>query len=58
VVPSDATRCGVVRCRNGWSHRPDEFSSDKDIGNGVATLALTLAKLSGGSFPAASREEL
>ena len=34
-----------VRCRNGWSHRPDEYASPSDIEAGVKTLALTLAEL-------------
>ncbi len=41
-----------IPCRNGWSHRPDEFSSAKDIGNGVTVLALTMAELSGGTWGA------
>lgn len=41
-----------IPCKGGWSHRPDEFASEKDIGNGVAVLALTMAQLSGGSWPA------
>ena len=36
-----------IPCKNGWSHRPDEFSSASDIENGVKTLALTLAALAG-----------
>jgi ureidoglycolate amidohydrolase len=36
-----------IPCRNGWSHRPDEFASDEDINNGVRVLALALAALSG-----------
>lgn len=36
-----------IPCKNGWSHRPDEFSSAADIENGVKTLALTLAELAG-----------
>ena len=35
-----------IPCVGGFSHRPDEFSSDEDIRNGVAVLALTLARLS------------
>ncbi|PNW82164.1 hypothetical protein CHLRE_06g276700v5 [Chlamydomonas reinhardtii] len=42
-----------IPCKNGWSHRPDEFSSASDIANGVSVLALTLARLSGGSWPKA-----
>lgn len=34
-----------IPCKNGWSHRPDEFASPADIENGVRTLALTLADL-------------
>lgn len=36
-----------IPCKNGWSHRPEEYSSAKDIENGVKTLALTLADLAG-----------
>lgn len=44
-----------IPCRNGWSHRPDEFSTAADIERGVKALALTLAKLAGGAHaPAAS----
>ncbi|KAF6265214.1 hypothetical protein COO60DRAFT_1689649 [Scenedesmus sp. NREL 46B-D3] len=25
-----------IPCREGWSHRPDEFASEKDIGNGLS----------------------
>ena len=39
-----------IPCRGGWSHRPDEFSSARDIGNGVSVLAMTLAQLSGGAY--------
>ncbi|MEW5302644.1 MAG: hypothetical protein WDW38_008051 [Sanguina aurantia] len=39
-----------IPCRNGWSHRPDEFSSEDAIAKGVKVLALTLAKLAGGEF--------
>jgi ureidoglycolate amidohydrolase len=35
-----------IPCRNGWSHRPDEFSSPSQISLGVQTLARTLATLS------------
>jgi N-carbamoyl-L-amino-acid hydrolase len=34
-----------IPCRNGWSHRPDEFSSVEAIGKGVAVLAGTLRAL-------------
>ncbi len=48
-----------VPCRNGWSHRPDEFASEEDIGNGIKVLALTMAKLSGGSWGTTpARDEL
>lgn len=45
-----------VPCKEGWSHRPDEFASGRDIKNGVEVLALTLARLSGGSW--GSKDEL
>jgi N-carbamoyl-L-amino-acid hydrolase len=34
-----------IPCRNGYSHRPDEFASPEDIQRGVAVLAETLATL-------------
>ena len=42
------TECRVS-CRQGWSHRPDEFASEADIQVGVKALALTLAQLAGSS---------
>lgn len=41
-----------IPCRGGVSHRPDEFSSPKDIAQGVHVLALTMAQLSKGTWPA------
>ncbi|KAI7836995.1 hypothetical protein COHA_009177 [Chlorella ohadii] len=38
-----------IPCRNGWSHRPDEFASPSDIARGIEVLALALAQLAGGS---------
>jgi ureidoglycolate amidohydrolase len=35
-----------IPCKNGWSHRPDEYSSPEDIENGVKVLAHTLMRLS------------
>jgi ureidoglycolate amidohydrolase len=34
-----------IPCRNGYSHRPDEYASPEDIGRGVLVLAETLASL-------------
>lgn len=34
-----------IPCRNGWSHRPEEFSSAEDIARGTEVLARTLARL-------------
>jgi ureidoglycolate amidohydrolase len=34
-----------IPCRNGYSHRPDEYASPEDIGRGVLVLAETLANL-------------
>ncbi len=34
-----------IPCRNGYSHRPDEYASPEDIERGVAVLAETLAML-------------
>ncbi|NOS68840.1 MAG: M20 family metallo-hydrolase [Verrucomicrobia bacterium] len=36
-----------IPCRGGVSHRPDEYSSLRQIKNGVAVLARTLARLAG-----------
>ena len=46
-----------VPCRRGLSHHPDEFSSPEQVGAGVKTLALTLAKLAG-STSVDSKSEL
>jgi N-carbamoyl-L-amino-acid hydrolase len=35
-----------IPCRNGVSHRPDEYSSPEEISRGVRVLARTLASLS------------
>jgi N-carbamoyl-L-amino-acid hydrolase len=34
-----------IPCRNGYSHRPDEYAAPEDIDAGVAVLAETLAAL-------------
>jgi N-carbamoyl-L-amino-acid hydrolase len=34
-----------IPCRNGYSHRPDEYASPEDIARGVTILAETLASL-------------
>ncbi|EFN51633.1 hypothetical protein CHLNCDRAFT_140072 [Chlorella variabilis] len=36
-----------IPCRNGWSHRPDEYASPADIARGVQVLAHTMARLAG-----------
>ncbi|HKV63652.1 MAG TPA: M20 family metallo-hydrolase [Candidatus Acidoferrum sp.] len=36
-----------IPCRNGYSHRPDEYAAPEDIARGVLLLAESLAKLSG-----------
>jgi acetylornithine deacetylase/succinyl-diaminopimelate desuccinylase-like protein len=35
-----------IPCRNGYSHRPDEYAPPEDIAKGVLVLAETLATLS------------
>jgi len=35
-----------IPCRNGYSHRPDEYASPEDIARGTLILAETLAALS------------
>ena len=34
-----------IPCRQGWSHRPEEYASPEHIAAGVAVLARTLARL-------------
>jgi len=34
-----------IPCRNGYSHRPDEYAAPKDIARGALVLAEALAKL-------------
>jgi len=34
-----------IPCRNGYSHRPDEYASPEDMARGVLVLAETLAAL-------------
>jgi len=36
-----------IPCRNGYSHRPDEYASPEDIARGALVLAEALAKLAG-----------
>jgi len=36
-----------IPCRNGYSHRPDEYASPDDIARGTVVLAETLAMLAG-----------
>jgi N-carbamoyl-L-amino-acid hydrolase len=36
-----------IPCRQGYSHRPDEYASPEDIARGTLVLAETLASLSG-----------
>ena len=35
-----------IPCRNGYSHRPDEYASPEDIARGALVLAEALATLS------------
>jgi N-carbamoyl-L-amino-acid hydrolase len=35
-----------IPCRNGYSHRPDEYAAPEDIARGALVLAEALAKLS------------
>jgi ureidoglycolate amidohydrolase len=36
-----------IPCRDGVSHRPDEYASPEAIAQGVQVLAFTLARLAG-----------
>lgn len=42
-----ATGMIFIPCKDGVSHRPDEYSAPDEIARGVAVLALTLAQLAG-----------
>lgn len=46
-----------VPCREGVSHRPDEYASPDDIAKGTYVLALTLAKLSLAEDKGSGKEE-
>jgi len=35
-----------IPCRNGWSHRPEEYASPEHIASGAEVLAHTMARLS------------
>ncbi|HEY4818105.1 MAG TPA: M20/M25/M40 family metallo-hydrolase, partial [Candidatus Acidoferrum sp.] len=35
-----------IPCRNGYSHRPDEYAAPGDMARGVLVLAEALARLS------------
>ncbi len=45
-----------IPCRDGVSHRPDEYSSPEDMAKGIKALALTMAKLAAGPAAAAGDE--
>jgi ureidoglycolate amidohydrolase len=48
-----------IPCKDGKSHRPDEYASPKDIAQGVKVLAYTLARLSSDGRPnVTQRDEL
>jgi acetylornithine deacetylase/succinyl-diaminopimelate desuccinylase-like protein len=36
-----------IPCKNGYSHRPEEYSSPLQIQRGVEVLAQTMAELAG-----------
>ncbi|GIW30912.1 MAG: Zn-dependent hydrolase [Meiothermus sp.] len=46
-----------IPCREGISHRPDEYATPEDIARGVYVLALTLAKLSLAEEKAITKED-
>ena len=58
-TPSQIAPTGMlfIPCRNGWSHRPDEYASPDDIERGVRVLALALARLAGEAAAAAAEHE-
>jgi acetylornithine deacetylase/succinyl-diaminopimelate desuccinylase-like protein len=34
-----------IPCRNGWSHRPEEYATPEHIASGAEVLAHTMARL-------------
>lgn len=46
IAPIAPVAMLFIPCRNGVSHRPDEYATPESIALGVRVLALTLAKLS------------
>src|SRR6202008_3398313 len=42
-------------CRNGYSHRPDEYAAPEDIARGALVLGETLAKLASSDTRSVSR---
>ncbi|MCS7067170.1 MAG: M20 family metallo-hydrolase [Meiothermus sp.] len=46
-----------IPCREGVSHRPDEYASPEDIARGTYVLALTLARLSQVEEKTAAKED-
>ena len=47
ISPIAPTGMLFIPCRNGYSHRPDEYAAPEDIARGALVLAESLAKLSG-----------
>jgi ureidoglycolate amidohydrolase len=45
-----------IPCRNGYSHRPDEYASPEDIARGALVLAEALARLSGCQWETAKKD--
>src|SRR5204862_165404 len=46
ISPIAPTGMLFIPCRNGYSHRPDEYAAPEDIARGALVLAEALAKLS------------
>jgi N-carbamoyl-L-amino-acid hydrolase len=46
-----------IPCREGISHRPDEYASPEDIARGTYVLALTLARLSMAEDKGSAKDE-
>ena len=45
IAPIAPVAMLFIPCRNGVSHRPDEYATPDSIALGTRVLALTLAKL-------------
>ena len=60
MMPSQVAPTAMIfiPCRNGLSHHPDEYAAPEDMERGVKTLALTMARLAGGTVGGAAPDHV